>query len=129
MGLVHQTFDHSRSTSLARMSEHNCRLREPPPDRLERQESVFSQITKQLGRCNIDLFANYQNIKLDLFYSWRPDPKSQAVDALVQPWGDHNPYLFPPFSLTGRCLQKLKQEGVQLPSWWHLFGHNNNGTL
>ena len=28
MGLVHQTFNHSGSTSLARTSEHNCRLRD-----------------------------------------------------------------------------------------------------
>ena len=76
-------------------------------------QTVFNRIMKQLGGCNIDLFANYRNAKLDLFYSWRPDPKSQAVDALVQPWGDHNPYLFPPFSLIGRCLQKLKEEDVQ----------------
>ena len=44
MGLVHQTFDHSGSTSLARTSEHNCRLREPPPDRLKRLESGSSSV-------------------------------------------------------------------------------------
>ena len=44
VGLVHQTFHHSGSTSLARTSEHNCRLREPSPDRLKRLESGSSSV-------------------------------------------------------------------------------------
>lgn len=66
-----------------------------------------------LGACDIDLFASYKNTQIEAFYSWRPDPKSLAVDALSQSWKGRHPYLFPPFSLIDRCLRKIKEEEVQ----------------
>ena len=42
--------------------------------------------------------------------SWRPDPGSIATDALSQPWMEIRGFAFPPFSLIGRCLSKVKRE-------------------
>ena len=36
-----------------------------------------------------------------------------AVDALSISWTDQHPYLFPPFALIGKCLQKILQEEVE----------------
>ena len=36
-----------------------------------------------------------------------------AVDALAQSWSGHITYMFPPFALVGRCLQKLHREKVE----------------
>ena len=41
--------------------------------------------------------------------SWRPDSGSRATDALQQTWSNLHPYAFPPFSLLGRVLTKVKK--------------------
>ena len=70
-------------------------------------------VTSKLGHCSIDLFACYKNT-LNKFYSWRLEPLSLAVDALAQSLkGHHQPYLFYPVSLIGRCLHKIREKGVQ----------------
>lgn len=44
--------------------------------------------------------------------SWKPDPGAVATDALSQTWNQVKGYAFPPFSLIGRCLSKVKREQV-----------------
>ena len=44
--------------------------------------------------------------------SWRPDPGSIATDALSQSRKEIKGFAFPPFSLIGRCLSKVKREKV-----------------
>ena len=70
------------------------------------------------GHMDIDsgpmlLFTARHKKQLKRFFSFRPNPEAKAVDALPQPWMNIRPYAFPPFILIGRCLQKVRQEGVQ----------------
>ena len=78
--------------------------------RLDR--GTFKEIQRRLGPFSVDLFASYQNTQLEMFFSWRPDPAAAAVDALSQQWSDLRPYMFPPFALIGRCLHKVRSDGV-----------------
>ena len=71
--------------------------------------AVFHQIMEALGPCQIDLFASRLSAQLPRYMSWRPDPGSIATDALSQPWMGIRGFAFPPFSLIGRCLSKVKK--------------------
>lgn len=87
--------------------------------KLNRQ--IFRELENQLGPFSIDLFASRTNTQLEAYCSWRPDPFAVAVDALSIPWTGHFPYLFPPFTLISRCLNKIKEEqasGVLVAPLW-----------
>ena len=57
----------------------------------------------------IDLFASHNNYKVDVYASWKPDPMSAYVDAFTLNWEMFNcVYIFPPISLWGRVLSKLR---------------------
>ena len=73
---------------------------------------IFLQLQAKLGPFTIDLFASRTNSQLPLYCSWKPDPEALAVDALSISWKDHYPYLFPPFALIPRCLNKLEEKEV-----------------
>ena len=83
----------------------------------------FNHMCKQLHiNPDIDLFATYANRKVDKFVSWKPDPCSVNVDAFSLDWNDFTSiYIFPPFSLLGRVLAKLRTyRGAALivyPNW------------
>ena len=71
--------------------------------------STFNTICNILGKPDIDLFASRTNHKLDVYCAWRKDPEASFVDAFTLNWQDFNlSYIFPPFSLMGRCIQKLQ---------------------
>ena len=74
---------------------------------------VFRRVMKQVGTCQVDLFASRLSKQLDSYMSWKPDPGALAVDALAQSWTQMRGYAFPPFSLIGRCLAKVKRERVE----------------
>ena len=74
---------------------------------------IFQRIMSIVGNCEIDLFASRLSAQLPRYMSWKPDPGAVATDALSQPWGDNSNYAFPPFSLIGRCLSKIRREEVQ----------------
>ena len=72
--------------------------------------SIFSKVTNKLFSPKIDLFASRLNTQLPRFVSWHPDPGAESVDAFMRKWDDSHLYLFPHFSLIGRCLQKVAQD-------------------
>ena len=74
---------------------------------------AFQAIEDKLGPFSIDLFASRTNHQLPTYCSWRPDPAAMAIDGLSITWRRHHPYMFPPFSLIPRCLEKLEMEKVQ----------------
>lgn len=74
--------------------------------------TVFQQVCSAFGRPTIDLFASRLNAHVRRFYSWRPDPDAVATDALAMAWNSERGYAFPPFSLIGRTLAKVRQEKV-----------------
>ena len=88
---------------------------------------VFESIKEAYPQISIDLFASRINHKLNRYVSRRPDPEAYAVDAFSMTWTNNVFYMFPPFSLIGRILQKVqedKTEAVLLApiwttqSWW-----------
>ena len=73
--------------------------------------SVFLAVMELYGPCTVDLFASRLNFQLPHYISWHPDPYAVATDAFQIVWKSLQGYAFPPFSLIGRCLQKIRQEG------------------
>ena len=71
---------------------------------------IFEQICEKFGKPEIDLFATRLSAKCKLYVSVKPDPNAFAVDAFTQNWNDIKGYAFPPFSLIGRILAKIKRE-------------------
>jgi hypothetical protein len=58
---------------------------------------------------SIDLFASRINRQLPGYVSYLPDPEAHAVDAFSLCWSNVNGlmYLFPPFSILDRTVQKV----------------------
>ena len=73
----------------------------------ELNDKIFQKICRVFGTPEVDLFASRTNSKLEMYASWHPDPDAWAIDAFALDWSTHFCYLFPPFSLVGRVLQKL----------------------
>ena len=74
------------------------------------ERATFLQLESKLGPFSIDQFASRTNAQLPVHCSWCPDPAALAVDALSIPWENHHSYMFPPFALITRCLEKLRLE-------------------
>ena len=75
------------------------------------------------GCPDIDLFASRNNKLLENYCSWVPDPFAKFVDAFSVNWGQFGfIYVFPPYRLMGRVLNKIQQEGVKAlvvaPAWF-----------
>ena len=58
-------------------------------------------------RPNLDCFASRLNTQLPKYISYKPDPYAYLTDAFSLNWRFYKCYLFPPFSLNGRTLQKI----------------------
>ena len=84
--------------------------------------TVFKWVSQSLFVPDIDLFASRLNFQTSVYVSWCPDPGAWAVDAFSFCWREFKPYIFPPFSLLGRILMKLKMEEVSdalvIAPWW-----------
>jgi hypothetical protein len=68
------------------------------------------------------MFADYSNHQIERYVSWKPDPKSAAVDAFAQDWRKWgNVYVFPPFGLVARVLHLVCTQRVEVtlvfPYW------------
>ena len=73
----------------------------------------FQEIERKMGKCTIDLFASSCNHKLERYVSFIPDDKACAVNAFSISWSNEINYLFPPFSVLGRCLQKIVEDRAE----------------
>jgi hypothetical protein len=85
-------------------------------------QKVFDNITKKLGRPQVDMFASRLNKKLDAYASWQPDPESCIIDSMSVSWENTFIYLFPPFSMFWPILSKIEQDRVPqaiiiMPDW------------
>jgi hypothetical protein len=84
--------------------------------------AIFDRITKAWGMPSVDLFASRLNHKLESYVAWHPDPHAFFIDAFAIDWSQFSLfYAFPPFSLVGRCLEKIREEGASgvlvAPEW------------
>ena len=76
-------------------------------------KNIFNSITKMWGTPEIDMFASRLNKQISKFVSWKPDPDSQFVNAFSVSWTDMYFYAFPPFSVLGRCIQKIHRDKAE----------------
>ena len=75
---------------------------------------IFNKAQKFLSfKPQIDCFATRINTHLSEYFSRRPDAEAKSVDAFTVNWRPYLCYLFPPFSLLPRVLQKIQVEEVQ----------------
>ena len=82
-------------------------------DNLEWQlnTKIFEKIVAKWGRPEVDMFASRLNYQVKNFCSWKADPCSSYVDAFTVNWSSFKLiYMFPPFSLLGSCIQKIRME-------------------
>uniref|UniRef100_A0A914VC37 Reverse transcriptase domain-containing protein n=1 Tax=Plectus sambesii TaxID=2011161 RepID=A0A914VC37_9BILA len=83
--------------------------------------SLAQVLYERLLQCSVDLFATRNNAQLPLFFSWRPDPEAQAIDAFAQNWSEICAYAFPPFCLVEQTLQKVLIDRAEVllivPEW------------
>jgi hypothetical protein len=82
---------------------------------------VFLQLAKLWGKPTMDLFASRLNCQISKFASWKPDPDAVVINAFSIPWSNEYYYIFPPFSLITRCVQKIINDQSEcliiLPLW------------
>ena len=87
----------------------------------EINDQIFEKLTDIWGVPEIDLFASRLNHKVKRYYSFKPDPFSEGVDAFTIDWGKNFNYIFPPFALVGKILQKLEEDKgtaiIIMPYW------------
>ena len=62
----------------------------------ELADYAFERISSLLGTPDVDLFASRKNFKCARYYSWKPDPGSEIVDAFTVAWTRLKFYAFPP---------------------------------
>ena len=67
---------------------------------------TFATVLYPSGR----LFASRLNRQVATFVSWKPEPEAWVVDTFSINWQDIMFYAFPPFSVLGRVLSKIKEE-------------------
>lgn len=74
---------------------------------------IFCRITSQFFVPKIDLFASRINKQIDRFVSWFPEPGSTYTNAFSICWKTEVPYIFPPFNLMGKVINKIKTDKVE----------------
>ncbi len=84
-------------------------------------KGIFHRLIEIYGRPEIDLFASRLNAKCHRYVAWQRDPQAEFIDAFSRPWTNLYAYIFPPFSLIGRVLQKIKKDQTEalviVPCW------------
>ena len=76
------------------------------------KKQVFERICCQFFTPLIDLFASRLNKQTELFVSWFQEPGAIFANAFHMSWHDTKPYIFPPFSLVGKVICKIKEDAV-----------------
>lgn len=84
-------------------------------------ELQFKKIQEKFPHLTIDLFASRLNNKLTKYASFRPEPNAYAIDAFSFSWTSEFSYIFSPFVLVPRILQKLEEDNAEavmvVPIW------------
>ena len=70
----------------------------------------FDKIVSRTLHPDVDLFASSAHHQLKCYVSWKTDPGAWAIDAFSLSRSDITPYIFPPFCLTSRILDKISRD-------------------
>ena len=83
---------------------------------------IVARIFDIWGAPTVDMFATVHNTLLPQFISLILELQALAIDALSQDWQGRSMYMFPPFPLLNKVIQKLHatQEGevILIAHWW-----------
>ena len=83
---------------------------------------VVNLIFRLWGTPVVDRFATVHNTHLLQFMALVPEPRALAIDALSQDWQGRSMYMFPPFLLLNKVIQKLRntqtREVILIAPWW-----------
>jgi hypothetical protein len=77
------------------------------------RKSIFNKIFKLHPTMDTDLFASRLNKQLPQYVSRFPDHGAYKIDAFTFPWENKLYYMYPPFSLLPRVLQKIAQDAAE----------------
>ena len=93
---------------------HHDRVESPPRSRESDIQSVGNPV--------VDRFATVHNTHLPQFMALVPEPRALTIDALSQDWQGRSMYMFPPFLLLNKVIQKLRTtqtgEVILIAPWW-----------
>ena len=83
--------------------------------------AVFDYTDRKWGLHTVDLFATRLNRQIHRFVSWKPDPKSVAIDGLRFSFIEENAWCFPPEVLISNLLAQIVREQATItlvaPVW------------
>ena len=82
---------------------------------------IFYKNNQRWGPLEVDMFASRLTTQLERFFSWRPDPEAEVLDAFNWSSIPGRGYANPPWNLVGRVLNTVRQLQVTLvlvaPVW------------
>ena len=71
---------------------------------------IFQKILKLFSvQPETDIFASHLNYQVPTYVSWNPDKNAYAIDAFSISWANIKFYAFPPFSLIGTSIPKIRR--------------------
>ena len=102
---------------LALMADHLSRPIQPITNEWSLHTEIVNRIFGTWGTPTVDMFATFQNTHFPQFMPPILEPRALAIDALSQDWQGRSMYMFPPFPLLNKVIQKLRttQEGEVNP--------------
>ena len=104
------------------IADHLSRQNQPIPTEWSLHPEIVERIFRVWSTPEVDMFATLSNSHLPWFMSPIPVPRALAVDALSQDWQGRSMYMFPPFPLLSKVIQKLRStqaaELVLVAPWW-----------
>ena len=104
------------------IADHLSRPNQPIPTEWSLHPEIVNRIFRVWGTPEVDMFATLSNSHLPRFMSPVPEPRALAVDALSQDWQGRSMYMFPPFPLLSKVVQKLRStqvaEVILIAPWW-----------
>ena len=101
------------------IADHLSRPNQPIPTEWSLHPEIVSHIFRVWGHQKSTCL---QHSHLPRFMSPVPEPRALAVDALSQDWQGRSMYMFPPFPLLSKVMQKLRYtqvaEVILVAPWW-----------
>ena len=89
------------------IADHLSHPNQPITTEWSLNPEIVSRILGFGGTPVVDMFATVSYSSLPQFMSPIPEPRALAVDALSQDWQGRSMYMFPPFPLLSKVIQKL----------------------
>ena len=104
------------------IADHLSRPNQPISTEWSLHPEIVRRIFRVWGTPEVDMFATLSNSQLPWFMSPIPELGALAVDALSQDWQGRSMYMFPPFPLVHKVMQKLRStqvaEVILVAPWW-----------